>query len=121
MECTGQFLTTEAIQPQLERPGVKKVVVSAPVKSPGILNIVVGCNDKLYDPSKDHIVTAASCTTNCLAPVVKVIHENLVCCLTMHPPFGPLNSAACHGTRSLPETVCDIQFLHLYPGICETC
>jgi len=56
---------------------VKKVVVSAPVKSDGILNIVVGCNDHLYDASKDHIVTAASCTTNCLAPVVKVIHENL--------------------------------------------
>jgi glyceraldehyde 3-phosphate dehydrogenase len=78
MECTGKFLTTEAIQPQLAHEGVKKVVVSAPVKSDGILNIVVGCNDHLYDAAKDHIVTAASCTTNCLAPVVKVIHENLV-------------------------------------------
>ena len=58
--------------------GVKKILVSAPVKSEGILNIVVGCNDKLYDPAKNHIVTAASCTTNCLAPVVKVIKENLV-------------------------------------------
>jgi len=76
MECTGQFLTTEAISPQL-KGSVKKVVVSAPVKSEGILNIVVGCNDNLYDPAKDHIVTAASCTTNCLAPVVKVIHEKL--------------------------------------------
>jgi glyceraldehyde 3-phosphate dehydrogenase len=78
MECTGQFLTTETISPQLAHAGVKKIVVSAPVKSDGILNIVVGCNDHLYDASKDHIVTAASCTTNCLAPVVKVIHENLV-------------------------------------------
>jgi hypothetical protein len=58
--------------------GVKKILVSAPVKSEGILNVVVGCNDKLYDPAKDHIITAASCTTNCLAPVVKVIKENLV-------------------------------------------
>jgi len=52
-------------------------VVTAPVKEPGVLNVVMGVNDHLYDPQAHRIVTAASCTTNCLAPVVKVIHENL--------------------------------------------
>jgi glyceraldehyde 3-phosphate dehydrogenase len=55
---------------------VKKVVVAAPVKG-GALNIVMGINDHLYRPDEHHIVTAASCTTNCLAPVVKAIHEGL--------------------------------------------
>src|SRR5690606_35474768 len=50
---------------------------TAPVKEPGVLNVVLGVNDHLYDPDKHPIVTAASCTTNCLAPVVKVIHESL--------------------------------------------
>ena len=54
--------------------GVKKVIVAAPVKS-GALNIVMGVNDHLYDPATHRLLTAASCTTNCLAPVVKVIHE----------------------------------------------
>ena len=76
LECTGKFLTPETIQGHLDR-GAKRVIVAAPVKAGGILNIVVGINHDLYDPQKDHIVTAASCTTNCLAPVVKVIHENL--------------------------------------------
>ena len=49
---------------------MRKVVVSAPVKD-GVLNIVVGVNDDRYDPHTDHIVTAASCTTNCFAPLVK--------------------------------------------------
>jgi glyceraldehyde 3-phosphate dehydrogenase len=53
------------------------VVVSAPVKEAGALNIVMGVNQDLFDPALHRIVTAASCTTNCLAPVVKVIHENL--------------------------------------------
>jgi len=57
--------------------GVEKVVVTAPVKEEGVLNIVLGVNDQLYDPQMHNIVTAASCTTNCLAPVVKVIHEHL--------------------------------------------
>ena len=51
------------------------MVVAAPVKEPDVLNVVVGVNHHLYDPAKYSIVTAASCTTNCLAPVVKVIHE----------------------------------------------
>lgn len=76
LECTGKFLTPETIQGHLDR-GAKRVIVAAPVKTGGVLNIVVGINDHLYDPSKDFIVTAASCTTNCLAPVVKVVHENI--------------------------------------------
>ena len=76
LECTGKFLTPETIQGHLDR-GAKRVIVAAPVKVGDVLNIVVGINHGLYDPAKNRIVTAASCTTNCLAPVVKVIHENL--------------------------------------------
>jgi len=74
LECSGKFRTTELLTPYLDA-GVRKVIVAAPVKSEGVLNVVMGCNDHLYDPTTDHIVTAASCTTNCLAPVVKVLHE----------------------------------------------
>ena len=76
VECSGKFRTAESLRPYFDR-GVKKVIVAAPVKSAGALNIVVGCNDHLYDPQKHHLLTAASCTTNCLAPVVKVVHEGL--------------------------------------------
>jgi glyceraldehyde 3-phosphate dehydrogenase len=74
LECTGKFLTPETLQGHLDR-GAKRVIVAAPVKVGGVLNIVVGINHELYDPARDRIVTAASCTTNCLAPVVKVVHE----------------------------------------------
>ncbi|TEW53302.1 ArsJ-associated glyceraldehyde-3-phosphate dehydrogenase [Psychromonas sp. RZ22] len=57
--------------------GVKRVVVSAPVKHPEIANIVVGVNDHVFDADIHKIVTAASCTTNCIAPIVKVIHEKI--------------------------------------------
>jgi glyceraldehyde-3-phosphate dehydrogenase (arsenate-transferring) len=73
VECTGVFKTTEALAPYFNQ-GIKKIVVSAPVKD-GPLNIVMGVNDDLYDPQQYDIVTAASCTTNCIAPVVKIIHE----------------------------------------------
>ncbi|MHB1374827.1 MAG: ArsJ-associated glyceraldehyde-3-phosphate dehydrogenase [Thauera sp.] len=76
LECTGKILTPEALQGHLDR-GAKRVIVAAPVKTGGVLNIVVGINHEAYDPAHDRIVTAASCTTNCLAPVVKVVHENL--------------------------------------------
>ena len=76
LECTGKFLTPETLQGHLDR-GAKRVIVAAPVKTGGVLNMVVGINHAAYDPARDHIVTAASCTTNCLAPVVKVVHENL--------------------------------------------
>ena len=73
LECTGKFRTPALLAPYLEG-GVKKVIVAAPVKE-GALNVVVGVNDHEYEPARHHLLTAASCTTNCLAPVVKVIHE----------------------------------------------
>ena len=75
LECSGRFRTQAALQAHLVGD-VRKVIVSAPVKE-DVLNIVMGINDHRYDPSAHDIVTAASCTTNCLAPIVKVIHENL--------------------------------------------
>ncbi|MFO1027743.1 MAG: ArsJ-associated glyceraldehyde-3-phosphate dehydrogenase [Acetobacteraceae bacterium] len=74
LECTGKFLTQEALAGYFAR-GVRRVIVAAPVKEAGALNIVVGVNDHLYDPRAHRLLTAASCTTNCLAPVVKVLHE----------------------------------------------
>ena len=76
IEASGKMKTTAALQAYLDQ-GVKRVVVTAPVKEAGVLNVVMGVNDHLYDPAVHRIVTAASCTTNCLAPIVKVIHEGL--------------------------------------------
>ena len=75
LECSGTFRSRASLEPYFER-GVRKVVVAAPVK-PDALNLVMGVNDHLYDPAQHDIITAASCTTNCLAPVVKVIHEGI--------------------------------------------
>ena len=74
LECTGKFITPDTLQGHLDR-GAQRVIVAAPVKTGGVLNIVVGVNHARYDPALHRIVTAASCTTNCLAPVVKVVHE----------------------------------------------
>ncbi|MDP3319211.1 MAG: glyceraldehyde 3-phosphate dehydrogenase NAD-binding domain-containing protein, partial [Bosea sp. (in: a-proteobacteria)] len=71
LECTGKFLTLSTLEGHLKR-GAKRVIVAAPVKDASVLNVVVGVNEHLYDPAAHPIVTAASCTTNCLAPVVKV-------------------------------------------------
>jgi glyceraldehyde 3-phosphate dehydrogenase len=76
LECTGKFLKREHLQGYFAR-GVKRVIVAAPVKDDGALNIVVGVNDDRYDSRRDQLLTAASCTTNCLAPVVKVLHESV--------------------------------------------
>ena len=76
IDCTGVFKTGAKIAPYYAS-GVKKVVVSAPVKDGSALNLVYGVNHDLYDGSQ-RLITAASCTTNCLAPIVKVIHENLI-------------------------------------------
>ena len=76
LECTGKFLDHKTIEGHLQR-GAKRVIVAAPVKVDGVLNIVVGVNEHLYDPAKNDIITAASCTTNCLAPVVKVLHGEI--------------------------------------------
>ncbi len=86
IDCTGKFKTAEALQCYFDQ-GIKKVLVSAPVPDPA-LNIVYGVNHHEYKPDEHHIITAASCTTNCLAPVVKVMHENIGikhgCMTTIH-------------------------------------
>ncbi len=76
IESTGAFKTGAALRPHLAN-GAKKVIVACPVKDGSALNLVYGINHDLYKPDEHDIVTAASCTTNCLAPVVKVVHENL--------------------------------------------
>ncbi len=85
LECTGKFRTVEQLQAYFAQ-GVKKVIVAAPVE--GALNIVMGVNDAWYKPDEHHLLTAASCTTNCLAPVVKVMHEKVGikhgCMTTIH-------------------------------------
>ncbi len=75
LECSGQFRTRPKLEPFLEA-GAGTVLVSAPVAAEA-LNVVLGVNDGLYEPSRHDIITAASCTTNCLAPVVKVLHEQI--------------------------------------------
>ena len=91
MECTGKFTKVAKLSPYLDTCGIKQVVVSAPVKEEGALNVVLGCNhQKLSKDTK--LVTNASCTTNCLAPVVKVIHEQFGivhgCITTIHNVTG---------------------------------
>jgi len=76
IESSGKFRKPDVLQPYLDQ-GVKRVVVTAPVKSPGALDVVVGVNHDRFDPAQHRIVSAASCTTNCFAPVVKVIHEGI--------------------------------------------
>ena len=76
IECSGKFRSIDSIN-QHFKSEVKKVIVACPVKDLAALNIVYGINDNLYDPKKHNVLTAASCTTNCLAPIIKVIHENL--------------------------------------------
>ncbi len=78
LECTGKFRTPDRLNAYFDA-GVKTVIVAAPVKS-GALNIVMGVNDHLYDSTVHRLLTAASCTTNCLAPVVKVVHETVGIC-----------------------------------------
>ncbi len=75
LECSGAFRSVETLQPHIDA-GAKKVIVACPVKK-DVLNIVMGINDDCYHTETNHIVTAASCTTNCLAPVVKVIRDGL--------------------------------------------
>lgn len=76
IDCTGAFKTEAALAPYFAA-GVEKVIVSAPVKDGPTANIVYGVNDEVYDPATHQIITAASCTTNCLAPVVKVLLEGV--------------------------------------------
>ncbi len=76
IEASGKIKTKALLKGYLDQ-GVKRVVVTAPVKEEGVLNIVMGVNDELFDKASHPIVTAASCTTNSLAPVVKVLHEKI--------------------------------------------
>lgn len=86
IECSGEFKTEQALQPYFEQ-GISKVLVSAPVPEPA-LNLVYGVNHQAYQPDRHAIVTAASCTTNCLAPVVQVMHRQIGikhgCMTTIH-------------------------------------
>ncbi|MDG6773840.1 ArsJ-associated glyceraldehyde-3-phosphate dehydrogenase [Thiomicrorhabdus sp. ZW0627] len=75
IEATGKFRTQESLQPYLEQ-GVKQVIVAAPM-SEGIKNIVMGINDDIFVAGEDPIITSASCTTNCIAPVIKVLQEQI--------------------------------------------
>lgn len=74
LECTGRFKSVDTLRPYLDA-GIRQVVVSAPIKVPEVLNIVMGVNQTLFSTEKYPIVTAASCTTNCIAPAIKVIHN----------------------------------------------
>jgi glyceraldehyde 3-phosphate dehydrogenase len=73
-ECTGRFRSREDAGKHLQA-GARKVIISAPAKDPD-LTVVIGVNDELYDPENHHIVSNASCTTNCLAPPAKVVQDN---------------------------------------------
>ena len=75
IESTGLFTTSEKAEEHL-KAGAKKVVISAPAKSPQISTLVMGVNNEKYDPNADNVVSNASCTTNCLAPIVKVVLDN---------------------------------------------
>ncbi|MCG6200070.1 ArsJ-associated glyceraldehyde-3-phosphate dehydrogenase [Psychromonas antarctica] len=117
IEATGVHRDPTLLQRYLTQ-GVKRVVVSAPVKDAAIANIVVGVNEHIFEPNKHRIVTAASCTTNCLAPVIKVINEKLgieqVCFTTIHnltntqtildAPHKDLRRARACGMSLIPTT-----------------
>ena len=80
LECSGQIKTPKTLQPYFDQTAIKRVIVACPVKGSvagaDALNIVYGINHRLYEPATHRLITAASCTTNCLAPVVKVVHES---------------------------------------------
>ncbi len=75
LDCTGNFLSKNKLANYFHK-NIKKVIVSAPIDDPEVLNIVFGVNHHLYNSAKHNIVTGASCTTNCLAPIVSIIHKN---------------------------------------------
>lgn len=131
IEASGKIKTKTLLQAYLDQ-GVKRVVVTAPVKEEGILNIVMGVNDDLYDKSIYPIVTAASCTTNCIAPVVKVIHEKLGIkhgsITTIHDitntqtiidaPHADLRRARSCGTSLIPTTTGSATAItHIFPEL----
>ena len=131
IEASGRMKTKTVLQAYLNQ-GVKRVVVTAPVKEEGVLNVVMGVNQHLYDASTHSIVTAASCTTNCLAPVVKVIHEKLGIVhgsmTTIHSitntqtildaPHKDLRRARACGTSLIPTTTGSATAItHIFPEL----
>ena len=131
VEASGKMKSTAKLQVYLDQ-GVKKVVVTAPVKEEGVLNIVMGVNDDLYDAGKFDIVTAASCTTNCLAPVVKVLQEKIGIkhgsMTTIHDitntqtiidaPHKDLRRARSCGTSLIPTTTGSATAItHIFPEL----
>lgn len=117
VEASGKFRKKAVLQPYLDQ-GVARVVVTAPVKEPGTLDVVMGVNHTRFDPAVHRIVSAASCTTNCLAPVVQVIHQGLgirhgslttIHCLTntqtiIDAPHKDLRRARSCGTSLIPTS-----------------
>lgn len=131
IEASGIMKTKGLLQAYLDQ-GVKRVVVTAPVKEDGVLNVVMGVNDNLYNKDQHPIVTAASCTTNCLAPVVKVIHEKLGIkhgsMTTIHDitntqtiidaPHKDLRRARACGTSLIPTTTGSATAItHIFPEL----
>ncbi|MDE8602911.1 ArsJ-associated glyceraldehyde-3-phosphate dehydrogenase [Marinomonas sp. RSW2] len=131
IEATGVMKTKALLQAYLDQ-GVRRVVITAPVKEDGVLNVVMGVNDQDYDPSQHPIVTAASCTTNCLAPVVKALHESIGIkhgsMTTIHSitntqtiidaPHKDLRRARSCGTSLIPTTTGSATAItHIFPEL----
>ena len=131
IEASGKMKTKALLQAYLDQ-GVKRVVVTAPVKEEGVLNVVMGVNQHLYNKEVHGIVTAASCTTNCIAPVVKVIHEQLGIVhgsmTTLHnitntqtildAPHKDLRRARACGTSMIPTTTGSATAItHIFPEL----
>ena len=135
IEASGKMKTKALLQAYLDQ-GVKRVIVTAPLPvntdETDVLNVVMGVNDDLYDPNKHTIVTAASCTTNCLAPVIKVIHENIGIkhgsMTTIHDitntqtiidaPHKDLRRARSCGTSLIPTTTGSATAItHIFPEL----
>jgi len=131
IEASGKIKTKALLQGYLDQ-GVKRVVVTAPVKEDGVLNIVLGVNEQLYNKDIHSIVTAASCTTNCIAPVVKVIHEKIGIkhgsITTIHDitntqtiidaPHKDLRRARSCGTSLIPTTTGSATAItHIFPEL----
>jgi glyceraldehyde 3-phosphate dehydrogenase len=131
IEASGMMKTKKLLQAYLDQ-GVKKVLVTAPIKEEGIANIVMGVNEQTYNPKIHSIVTAASCTTNCLAPVIKVLHEKLGIkhgsMTTIHDvtntqtildaPHKDLRRARACGTNLIPTTTGSATAItHIFPEL----
>ena len=131
IEASGKFKSKSLLNQYLEQ-GVKRVVVTAPVKEDGVLNLVMGVNHHLYQPEFHPIVTAASCTTNCLAPVVKVLQENIGIChgsmTTIHDitntqvildaPHSDLRRSRACGMSLIPTTTGSATAItHIFPEL----